>query len=380
MGDTRLSSVIQLDGRGNHHILQTGHQNFGYGSFRPPSRGISGAPTGRPWAQTSVAPTRDFRLQHSFVPGQNGRTSGSVYVTSPGPRSQGVQGPPVNIVTSGNVRVIKPTHRFPSVVREEPRAVPIVPNSPAFANNNTEVVYAEINKVSRRPRDGNESTLSGSSRPGASNLDLEPSGYENNAFEPDFGGRHLSVVSSHRSSSQGPQRSGDSESGSSSSSSSSSSSGSSSSNHSGSDGGRSPSGSGFRSRSHQSEINQNHELPDQDEGFTRRWQFAEVPDDYGPTTDQTSLPGSSGAELPVINRIITKHNFGSPASFLNGTLYTHQMNGDPYSRLEDTEEEARREQKKQEKRDREPFAYLKFVCSHPALSFGGCYTKTKGEC
>ena len=100
-------------------------------------------------------------------------------------------------------------------------------------------------------------------------------------------------------------------------------------------------------------------------------QFAEAHENETVTYQTVSDYRATG--LPIVSGI-KKHNFEkgfTSNGVANGGIFPDHRNSSfsQNSSKIDTESQAR-ERKKQEKRDRDPLLYLKFVCSYPRTAFG----------
>ena len=114
----------------------------------------------------------------------------------------------------------------------------------------------------------------------------------------------------------------------------------------------------------------NHQTPEQ-----KQWQFVELTEDEK-VTGQV-LNDYRTTDIPIVSGITKKHNFEkgfASSGVANGTVFPEHGNStfsEISSKLET--EEQQRDRKKQEKRDRNPLLYCKFVCSRPKAAFGGYF-------
>ena len=119
----------------------------------------------------------------------------------------------------------------------------------------------------------------------------------------------------------------------------------------------------------------NHQTPVPHDEEQKKWQFVEV------SENQTNVGQASNdyrtTDIPIVSGITKKHNFEkgfASNGVANGTVFPEHGNStfsEISSKLET--EEQRRERTKQEKRDRNPLLYCKFVCSRPKTAFGGYF-------
>ena len=113
-----------------------------------------------------------------------------------------------------------------------------------------------------------------------------------------------------------------------------------------------------------------HQTPEQ-----KQWQFVELSEDEK-VTGQV-LNDYRTTDIPIVSGITKKHNFEkgfASNGVANGTVFPEHGNStfsEISSKLET--EEQQRDRKKQEKRDRNPLLYCKFVCSSPKAAFGGYF-------
>ena len=119
----------------------------------------------------------------------------------------------------------------------------------------------------------------------------------------------------------------------------------------------------------------NHETPVPHNQEQKQWQFVEV------SVNQTNIcqvfNDYRTTDIPIVSGITKKHNFEkgfTSNGVANGRVFPEHRNStfsEISSKLET--EEQRRERKKQEKRDRNPLLYCRFVCSRPKTAFGGYF-------